>query len=229
MRAMIASAVVAVLAVTPLLANESESERRLGEAATVLSQIMGEAEQRIPEELFERAHCLVVVPDLQVGPFVVTGTVGKGYVVCRTRSQTEWSAPAALRIQGGRIGFHIGGSSADLVMLVMNNGAADRLLDSKYTLGAEGTVAAGPVGRTLPALTDEQRRADILAWSRSNGLLNGVALEGTTLHQDLEDNQRLYGRRLATRDIVAGAVAPPPAARSLLAFLNRYGAKVRAQ
>lgn len=229
MNATIPAALIVALAVTPLMGRPADPDRRMRDAVSALSRIMTAPERRIPEALLERAHCVVVVPDLEVGTFVVTGRAGHGFVVCRRVAQAGWSAPAAIRIDGGRVGFRVGGSVADLVMLAMTANAGDRWLDAKYVLGADGAVEAGPVGRTLSALTAAQTRADVLAWSWSNGLLSGVALEGATLRQDLDENDTLYGRRLATRDIVRGDTRPRESATALLALLNRYSAKDRAQ
>ena len=138
-----------------------------------------------------------------------------------------WSAPATVRIEGGSVGFQIGGSTTDLIMLVMSERGADKLLSSKFTLGAKGPVAAGPVGRTATAQTDAQMRAEILSWSRSQGLFAGIAVEGATLRQDLDDNATLYGQKLENRDIVTTGVRAPEAAARLLALLNRYSARER--
>ena len=149
------------------------------------------------------------------------GKYGKGYLSCRTKSGTGWSAPGAVRIEGGSIGYQIGASSTDLIMLVMSERGADKLLASQFTIGAEASVAAGPVGRTATAQTDAQIGADILSWSRAQGLFAGVALEGATLRQDLDDNATLYGKKLENRHIVTTGVRPPKAADPLLALLNR--------
>jgi lipid-binding SYLF domain-containing protein len=130
-----------------------------------------------------------------------------------------------VRIEGGSVGFQIGGSSTDLIMLVMNERGADKLLASKFTLGAEGSVAAGPVGRTATAQTDVQMHADILSWSRSQGLFAGLALEGATLRQDLDDNAAIYGKKLHNRDIVTKRRRVPPAAAKLINELNKYSAR----
>lgn len=222
MRLMIATTVATTLALTPLLAAGTEPAKRLGEAATVFSEIMAAPDKGIPQELLEKAHCIVIVPDLKTAAFVVGGKYGKGYLSCRNTSGPGWSAPGTVRIEGGSVGFQIGGSSTDLIMLVMSERGADKLLESKFTLGAEGSVAAGPLGRTVTAQTDAQMHADILSWSRSQGLFAGVALEGATLRQDLDDNATLYGKRLENRDIVTTGVRPPKAAARLLALLNRY-------
>ena len=136
-----------------------------------------------------------------------------------------WSAPGTVRIEGGSVGFQIGGSSTDLIMLVMNERGADKLLSSKFTLGAEGSVAAGPVGRTATAQTDAQMHADILSWSRSQGLFAGVALEGATLRQDLDDNASIYGKKLTNREIVTMKRRMPPEALKLIELLNKYSAR----
>jgi len=221
----IATTVATTLALAPLLAADTEPAKRLSESATVLSEIMGTPDKGIPEELIEKAHCIVIVPDLKTAAFVVGGKYGKGYLSCRSRTRAGWSAPGTVRIEGGSVGFQIGASSTDLIMLVMSERGADKLLESKFTLGAEGSVAAGPVGRTATAQTDAQMHADILSWSRSQGLFAGIALEGATLRQDLDDNATLYGKPLANRDIVTTGVHAPEAAAKLIALLNRYSAK----
>jgi SH3 domain-containing YSC84-like protein 1 len=222
MRLMIATTVATTLALTPLLAADTEPAKRLGEAATVFSEIMAAPDRGIPQELLEKAHCIVIVPDLKTAAFVVGGKYGKGYLSCRNISGPGWSAPGTVRIEGGSVGFQIGGSSTDLIMLVMSERGADKLLESKFTVGAEGSVAAGPLGRTATAQTDAQMHADILSWSRSQGLFAGVALEGATLRQDLDDNATLYGKRLENRAIVTTGLRPPKAAARLIALLNRY-------
>src|SRR5579872_3019465 len=185
---------VSTLAIAPLLAKDNEPAKRLDEAAAVFSEVMAAPDKGIPQELLENAHCIVIVPDLKTGAFIVGGKYGKGYLSCRSKVGPGWSAPGTVRIEGGSVGFQIGGSSTDLIMLVMNARGADKLLESKFTLGAEGSVAAGPVGRTATAQTDVQMHADILSWSRSQGLFAGVALEGATLRQDLDDNAAIYGK-----------------------------------
>jgi lipid-binding SYLF domain-containing protein len=225
----IATTVATTLALVPLLAADTEPAKRLSESATMLSEIMATPDKGIPEELIEKAHCIVLVPDLKTAAFVVGGKYGKGYLSCRSKTRAGWSAPGTVRIEGGSVGFQIGGSETDLIMLVMSEKGADKLLSSKFTLGAEGSVAAGPVGRTATAQTDTQMHADILSWSRSQGLFAGVALEGATLRQDLDDNATLYGKPLENRAIVTTGVPAPKAAATLIALLNRYSAKERTQ
>ena len=227
MKLTMATVLATTLAMTPLLAKDNEPVKRLNDAATVLSEVMAAPDKGIPQDLLEQAHCIVIVPDLKTAAFVVGGKYGKGYLSCRSKGDAGWSAPATVRIEGGSVGFQIGASSTDLIMLVMSERGADKLLDSKFTLGGEGSVAAGPVGRTVTAQTDVQMRADILSWSRSQGLFAGLALEGATLRQDLDDNAALYGRKLENRAIVAEHIKAPKAAARLMTLLNKYSFRER--
>src|ERR1051326_5670104 len=215
------------LALEPLMAKDSTPVRRLDEAAAVFGEIMATPDKGIPEDMLANAHCIVIVPGLKTAAFVVGGKYGKGYVSCRNKSGDGWSAPGTVRIEGGSVGFQIGGSETDLIMLVMNERGADKLLSSKFTLGAEGSVAAGPVGRTATAQTDAQMHAEILSWSRTQGLFAGLALEGATLRQDLDDNAKLYGSRMENRQIVTTGVPTPRAATKLIALLTKYSARER--
>src|SRR3972149_5031068 len=218
MRLIIATTMATTLAITPLLAEDNEPANRLDGAAAVFSEVMGSPDKGIPQDLLQNAHCVVIVPDLKTVALGVGGKYGKGYVSCRNKSGAGWSAPGTVRIEGGSVGFQIGASSTDLIMLVMTEPGAEKLLSSQFTLGVEGSVAAGPVGRPAPA-------PDILAGSRSQGLVAGVALEGAPLRQDLDDNATLYGKKLENADIVTSGVPAPKAAAKLLALLNRYSAK----
>src|SRR6476469_5604717 len=218
---------VATLAIAPLLAKDSEPVKRLDEAAAVFSEVMATPDKGIPEDMLANAHCIVIVPSLKTAAFVLGGKYGKGYLSCRNKSGIGWSAPGTVRIEGGSVGFQIGGSTTDLIMLVMSERGADKLLSSKFTLGAEGSVAAGPVGRTATAQTDAQMHAEILSWSRSQGLFAGLALEGATLRQDLDDNATLYGSKLENRHIVTTAVRTPRTAAKLIGLLNKYSARER--
>jgi len=216
-----ATLAIAPLAIAPLLAKDN-SVNRLNEAAVVFSEIMATPDKGIPEDLLANAHCIVIVPSLKTAAFLVGGKYGKGYVSCRHHG--AWSAPGAVRIEGGSVGFQIGGSETDLIMLVMNEGGEAKLLSSKFTLGGEASAAAGPVGRTATAQTDLQMHAEILSWSRSQGLFAGVALEGATLRQDLDDNAEIYGRKVDNREILTTAVPTPTAAARLIAELDKHPA-----
>jgi lipid-binding SYLF domain-containing protein len=220
--------IVAGLALsTTLLAIDNAPAKRLGEAASVFSEIMATPDKGIPQDLLDKAQCIVIVPSLKTAAFVVGGKYGKGYLSCRNQNGEGWSAPATVRIEGGSVGFQIGGSMTDLIMLVMNKGGEDKLLSSKFTLGAEGSVAAGPVGRTATAQTDVQMHAEILSWSRSQGLFAGLALEGATLREDLDDNNTLYGKRLENRDIVTNGRSAPKSGVTLIGLLNKQSARER--
>jgi lipid-binding SYLF domain-containing protein len=186
---------------------------------------MATPDKAIPQDLLEKAHCIVIVPGLKKGAFIVGGKYGKGYLSCRKKKGVGWSAPGTVRIEGGSVGFQIGGSETDVIMLVMNERGAEKLLSSKFTLGGEGEVAAGPVGRTATAQTDAYMRAEILSWSRSRGIFAGISLQGATLRQDLDDNATLYGRKLENREIVTTGVPPPAGAAKLLALLNKHSAR----
>jgi lipid-binding SYLF domain-containing protein len=214
--------ILTTLALAPLLSAASEPAKRLNEAATVFSEVMSAPDKGIPQELLENAHCIVIVPGLKTAAFVFGGKYGKGYLSCRSKNGTGWSAPGTVRIEGGSVGFQIGGSETDLIMLVTNDSGEGKLLSSKFTLGAEGSVAAGPVGRTATAQTDAQMHAEILSWSRTQGLFVGLALEGATLRHDLDDNAKLYGRKLENREIVTQHIRAPKSAARLLALLNKY-------
>lgn len=221
-------AIVAGLALTTtLLAVDNEPARRLVEASSVFSEIMAAPDKGIPQDLLEKAYCIVIVPGVKTGAFIVGAKYGKGYLSCRAGSGHGWSAPAAIRIEGGSFGFQIGASATDLIMLVNSERGAEKLLQSKFTLGAEASVAAGPVGRTVTAQTDAQMHAEILSWSRSQGLFAGIALEGATLREDLDDNAALYGTKLENRYIVNSGTKPPEAAASLMNLLNTYSWRER--
>ena len=227
MKWILATTIATTLGLAPLLAADNEPTKRLNEAAAVFSEVMTTPDKGIPQELLENAHCIVIVPDLKTMAFGIGGKYGKGYLSCRSKVRAGWSAPGTVRIEGGSVGFQIGASSTDLIMLVMSERGADKLLESKFTLGAEGSVAAGPVGRTATAQTDAQLHADILSWSRSQGLFAGIALEGATLRQDLDDNATLYGKKLENREIVTTGVHAPKAAAKLLLLLGRYSVAER--
>lgn len=214
--------VAAMILVTQQLpaAAQKKVTGRLEESAIVLSEIMNSPDKGIPEDLLQKAHCAVVIPGMKKGAFIVGGQYGKGFLTCRKAG--GWSAPASIRVEGGSFGFQIGGSETDVVMLVMNARGAQRLMQSQFTLGGEGEVAAGPVGRSATAQTDAKFTAEILGWSRTRGVFAGIALKGATLRTDVDDNQALYGKRYETKDILNGKVRIPPSARKLIALLTRY-------
>jgi len=205
---------------TALFAADTPQER-LGKATDVFNEIMGTPDKGIPQDLLNSAQCIVIVPDLVKGAFVVGGEFGHGFATCRNANGIGWGAPAAVKMEGGSVGFQIGGSATDLVLLVMNRTGMDKLLGDKFTLGADASVAAGPVGRTANAETDVRMSAEILAWSRAKGLFAGIALKGATLRPDAKENEKLYGRALTNREILMGNVRPPADAQALVGALDR--------
>jgi lipid-binding SYLF domain-containing protein len=196
---------------------------RLKDSADVMNEIMGTPDKAIPQELLESAQCVVVVPGMKKAAFIIGAKYGKGFFLCRKESGAGWSAPAAILVEGGSFGFQIGGSETDVVMLVMNKGGVSKLLSSKFTLGADASVAAGPVGRTSSANTDLQMHAEILSYSRARGLFAGVALDGATLRPDEGTNKDLYGSQATNKEIVTGTkIKKSAAGNNLTLTMNKY-------
>lgn len=207
------------------LAAKPEYVDRLNGAAAVFREIMATPDKAIPQDLLDRATCIVIVPGLKKAGFIVGAKYGKGYLSCRKKNGIGWTAPGTIRIEGGSFGFQIGVSETDVIMLVMNSGGEDKLLSSQFTLGADASVAAGPVGRSTSAQTDAFMTAQILSWSRSRGVFAGVALQGATLRQDVDDNTELYGKPLENRQIIENEPPVPKAARGLVSLLNKYSSR----
>jgi lipid-binding SYLF domain-containing protein len=208
-----------------LLSAASDAPKRLQSAAGALKEVMDIPDKSIPQDLLNKAQCIVIVPDLKKGAFIIGAKYGKGFVSCRKKGGVGWSAPGAVRVEGGSVGLQIGGSEMDVFMLIMNERGMDRLLSSKFTLGGDATVAAGPVGRSTQAETDARFTAEILTWSRSRGLFAGISLSGATLREDEDWNIDLYGKKITNREIVTGEVAAPKAAATLLSELDRYSSR----
>lgn len=206
------------------VAAETEQAKRVERSSDVLTEIMAAPDKGIPRDLLQKAQCIVVVPDLKKGAFIVGAKYGKGVMSCRTASG-RWSAPGSVRVEGGSVGFQIGGEVTDVVLLVMNPRGEDKLLGDQFTLGGAGEVAAGPVGRAATADTDAKMSAEILSYSRNHGIFAGLSLQGATLRQDVKDNEELYGRALTNREVVTGTVKPPAAADKLMSQLALYSAK----
>jgi lipid-binding SYLF domain-containing protein len=202
---------------------------RLKTAGVVFTEIMRTPDKGIPQELLESAECMVIVPGMKKAAFIIGGNYGRGFMLCRHASGLGWSAPAGVKVEGGSVGFQIGGSETDVIMLVMNKRGAEKLLSSKFTLGADASVAAGPVGRTSSANTDAKMHAEILSYSRSRGVFAGISLDGATLRPDEDANAELYGRKLTNEQIVMGTIKSPSAGSKLNADLNRYSARKEAQ
>src|SRR6185295_13496649 len=193
---------------------------RLKTSAEVLTEIMSAPDQGIPDELLDKSQCIVIVPGIKKAAFILGGQYGKGFIECRRASGKGWSAPAAVKVEGGSFGFQIGGSETDAIMLVMNKRGVEKLLTSKFTLGADASVAAGPVGRTASANTDAKMHAEILTYSRARGVFAGVALDGATLRPDHDTNTEMYGGKLTNKQILRGATKATEAGVQLAADLN---------
>ena len=207
----------------PLFA--ADVAERLKDSAELMAEIMATPDRSIPQDLFEKAHCVVVVPGLKKAAFGFGGKYGRGFISCRKANGPGWSAPGAVRMEGGSFGFQIGVSSTDVVLLVMNERGVDKLLSSKFTLGGDASVAGGPVGRSASAQTDAQMSAEILSWSRSRGAFAGISLEGATLRNDLDENAAMYGKKLENREVVKGKTSTPAAASEFIGTLNKYSMK----
>jgi len=208
-----------------LSAAQSDAPARLQAAADVFKEVMGIPDKAIPQDLLNKSQCIIIVPGLKKGAFIVGAKYGKGFVSCRSKSGVGWGAPASIRVEGGSFGLQAGGSETDVIMLVMNESGMNRLLSSKFTLGGDVTVAAGPVGRSTQAETDAFMTAEILTWSRARGLFAGVALSGATLREDSEWNEALYGRKITNREILTSTIASPAPAQPMLDELNRYSSR----
>jgi len=217
--------VALLLATGGLLYGAGDAAKRLDDSAEKLTEIMSAPDKGIPQDLLARAHCVVLVPGLKKGAFIVGAKYGKGFMLCRKARGVGWSAPAAVRVEGGSVGFQIGGSETDVVMLVNSEPGAKKLLQDKFTLGADASVAAGPVGRTSSAETDAQLHAEILTWSRSRGAFAGISLQGATLRPDEDWNTELYGKPLTNKEIVLGDIPAPVAAAKLIGTLDKYSSR----
>lgn len=217
---------IAFLTAAGLLPAKDPAEvERLKRATTVFQEVMDTPDKGIPQSLLDKAQCVVVIPGMKKGGFIFAGKYGRGFVSCRPGAGPGWTGPAAVRVEGGSFGAQIGGAETDVVLLVMNQRGAERLLSSKFTLGGEASVAAGPVGRETTAQTDAYMTAEILSWSRSRGIFAGVSLSGATLRQDLGTNRALYGKTLENREIIQGKLSSPAAASGFISVLNRYSSR----
>lgn len=194
--------------------------QRIKESANVFQEINSTEDKGIPRDLLEKAQCVGIVPGMKRAGFVVGGNYGKGEVVCR--EGTGWSAPDMIRVEGGSFGLQIGAGETDVVFIVMNQHGMDKLLQDKFTVGADASAMAGPVGRSASADTDAMMHAEILSYSRARGVFAGITLNGSTLRPDRDDNQTLYGKDVTQREILTGKVRHPAVAAPLYASLRRY-------
>jgi len=200
---------------------EAKAADRLDASADTLADMMKAADKGIPQDLLDKARCVVVVPGMKKAGFIIGAKFGRGFAACRRNGGTTWSAPAAMRVEGGSVGFQIGASETDVVLLVMNDGGMKHLLSDKFTIGGDATAAAGPVGRAASAQTDAMLNAEMLSYSRSRGLFAGISLEGATLRPDEDTNKELYGKAATNREILTGDLKTPAAAANFEQRLSR--------
>jgi SH3 domain-containing YSC84-like protein 1 len=227
MRRLLLVLMATIMTGTAAGAQDKKEEERLGEAATVLKEILGMPEN-IPKDLLDKSECVIVFPSVVKAAVGIGGSYGRGAMTCRSGKDYTgpWSAPAMYALEGASIGFQLGGSATDFVLLVMNDRGAKSVLSSNVKLGAGASAAAGPKGRSAEAATDVVMRAEILSYSRSRGVFAGVSLEGSTLRSDGGANRNLYGKELnATQILAEGAVKAPAAAQALLDVLNKQSPK----
>ena len=223
MRILVAAFLCVSLSGAALAAEGSREAERLEKAAEVISEIMGTPEKGIPKDLLNKAVCVGVIPSEKKLAFGVGGSFGRGVLVCRRGGTGAWAAPSMFTVGGANFGFQLVGQATDFVLVVMNAKGAQKLLQSRATLGADASAAGGPVGRTAEGATDVQLQAEILTYSRARGLFAGLSLEGQVVKQDNDANERLYGRKVDPKDILFRGTVPPPAAASALdATLTKY-------
>jgi lipid-binding SYLF domain-containing protein len=199
---------------------EAKVTDRLDASADTLTDMMKASDKGIPQDLIEKAKCVVVIPGMKKAGFIFGAKYGSGFAVCRRAGGAGWSAPAAMRVEGGSVGFQIGASETDVVLLVTNDGGMKHLLSDKFTLGGEATAAAGPVGRDAAAQTDAMMNAEMLSYSRSRGLFAGVSLEGATLRPDDDANKELYGKVVTNKEVLTGNFKTPDTAMKFERALN---------
>jgi len=225
---MISSLMALALVALPLFAAGDKKEtERLENCGSVIKEVM-DIPDDIPQDLIDKAECIIVFPSVLKAAFVIGGSYGRGAMTCRTGEHFTgpWSAPTMMALEGGSFGLQLGGQATDFVLLVMNPRGARAILSSKVKLGADASAAAGPKGRTANASTDVTMRAEVLSYSRSRGLFAGLSLEGSTVRPDNEANERIYGKKIEAESIVfKGAVAVPPAAQKMIAYLNQRSPK----
>jgi lipid-binding SYLF domain-containing protein len=227
MKRLIPSLVAIAALALPLSGADQKEIDRLHNCGTVLREIMDIPED-IPQDLIDKAECIIVYPSVLKAAFVVGGSYGRGAMTCRTGKDYSgpWSAPSMMALEGGSVGFQIGGQATDFVLLIMNPRGAHSILKSKVKLGADASASAGPKGRTAEASTDVTMRAEVLSYSRSRGLFAGVSLSGATVRPDNDANKRVYDKDVSAEDIIFGdAVKTPKPGMRMIAYLNRRSPK----
>jgi lipid-binding SYLF domain-containing protein len=196
-------------------------EDRLDASADTLRDMMRASDKGVPQDLLNKAKCVVVIPGMKKAGFVIGADYGRGFAACRREGGAGWTAPAGMRVEGGSVGFQIGATETDVILLVMNDGGMRHLLADKFTIGGDATGAAGPIGRDITAKTDILLNAEMLSYSRTHGLFAGISLQGATLRPDGPANRELYGRDATNREILTGGFSVPDSARRFEMALNR--------
>lgn len=220
-------ATIALVTFSLTAADKDKDEDRLRNCGEVIHEILNVPDD-IPQDLLDKAECVIVMPSVLKGAFLVGGSYGRGAMSCRSGEHFDgpWGAPTMMALEGGSIGFQLGGEATDFVLLVMNARGASSILNSKVKLGADASAAAGPKGRSAEAATDATLRAEVLTYSRARGLFAGISLEGSTLRPDADANQRVYGKKLEAKDIALHGVVPaPPSSKELVDVLNQHSPK----
>jgi SH3 domain-containing YSC84-like protein 1 len=215
---------VAAMAAAPMFA-QKDAQARLDAATTDLREMMNASDSGVPQDLIAKAACVIVVPNLKAGGFIVGGQYGKGFFTCRKTSGVGWSAPGSLRLTGGKFGLLIGGKETDVIMLVMNREGMNKMLSSKFQLGGELSAAAGPVGRSSSAMTDAAMHAQILSYSRSRGIFGGIDLGGSAVTEDQDANKEMYGKSLSNRAIFETNPPVPAQAQAFVHTLDRISSR----
>jgi lipid-binding SYLF domain-containing protein len=226
-RILIVTTLVLLVTLTAVASDRDDDVNRTNKATQVFKEIMNTPDQGIPQELLESAKCIAIIPGDVKFAFIFGGNYGRGLATCRTGH--GWSAPVFLALEGGSVGYQIGGSSTDIVMLFMNDHALKSLLSDKFKLGADATVAAGPVGRNAAAGTDLKLNAEILSYSRSKGLFAGVSLNGAVVQTDKSGDEAMYGHDVNRHEILDGKVAVPESAQALLHEIGGYAHEAKLQ
>ena len=217
-------ALLAVMVCVPTFAQKS-ADARIKAATEDLNEMMVASDKGIPQDLLAKASCVIVVPNMKAGGFIVGAEYGKGFFSCRKASGVGWSAPGSIKLEGGKFGFLIGGKETDLIMLVMNKDGMARMVSDKFQIGGEASAAAGPVGRSSSAMTDAEMHAEILSYSRARGVFGGLDLSGSAVVQDEKANEELYGRAITNKEIIETHVMTPADARPLTHTLDRLSSR----
>jgi lipid-binding SYLF domain-containing protein len=220
----IAGLAIAALMAVPSFA-QKDAAARLKAATEDVNELLTASDKGVPQDLLAKATCVVVIPNLKKGGFIVGAEYGKGFFTCRKESGVGWSAPGSVKLQGGKFGLLIGGAETDVVMLVMNKNGIEHLLSDKFQLGGEASVAGGPVGRDASAMTDAEMHAEILTYSRQRGIFASLDLSGAAVTQDTESNKELYGQGMTNKEILTGTVHTPAIARPFVHTLDRISSR----